>query len=300
MQSESLVLPLVFNAHGQKPVIEQACTAASPTKLISWGLHEGDIGSQLEAGAAMGCEDGSIYLFCIDTTTNMVNQSISPSLPSGNHPTSLYSPLLACHVSRETTPSPSPPPSIKFPTQSGSTSFSNHNPHPLYQPSRSRITSFVSKASAEAPKNYVDYDNEKDKLEGMLKGGPNVREKSVADGLKASSTVAGLGIRSEVEGNGSHRKLRLSYTGSTSPTPRTPRDSLSSPPSPSSISSLSSPNLVPPTSPGHPFHVGMAPSLTLKFHVLPPCLGRENRVVSLHHLSFGIIIALQESGYDFY
>jgi rabconnectin-3b len=301
MQSESLILPLLLNPSGQKPLIEHACATASPTKLISWGLHEGERGSVLEAGAAMGCEDGSIYLFCIDTTTaNMVNQLVSSNLSPGNHPASLYLPHLASHVSRETSPSPSPPPSIKIPTHSQNPSVSNHVPHPLSQPTRSRITSFVSKASAEAPKNYVDYDNEKDKLEGMLKGGPNVREKSIVDGLRPSSAVAGLGVRSEVEGNGGsqRKRLRLSYTGSTPPTPRTPRESLSSPPSPSSLSSLSSPNIVPPPPPGQSFHVGMAPPLTLKFHVLPPYFGRENRVVSLHYLPCGILITLQESGCD--
>jgi hypothetical protein len=41
MQSEPLVVHLVLNAPCPRPTIEQACTAASPTKLIRWGLHEG-------------------------------------------------------------------------------------------------------------------------------------------------------------------------------------------------------------------------------------------------------------------
>lgn len=303
MQRDSLVLPLVLNASGQNSAIGKACATASPTKLIGWGLHEGDIGSILEAGAAMGCEDGSIYLFCIEAATDVANHHVSPSISSGNQAAPLFFPLLAPHLSRESSPSPSPPPSIKVLTHSRNTSLSNHVPHPLHQPTRSRITSFVSKASAEAPKNYVDYDNEKDKLEGMLKGGPNLREnareKSIVDGLRASNAVAGLGIRTEIEGNGKgqRRRLRHSYAGSTPPTLRTPRDSFSSPPSSSSLSSLSSPNLLSPISLGQSVHIGTAPPLGLKFHVLPPRFGRGNRIVSLHHLSSGILLALQESGY---
>ncbi|KAF8515288.1 hypothetical protein JB92DRAFT_3142882 [Gautieria morchelliformis] len=288
MQSEPLVVPLVLNAHCLRPTIEQACTAASPTKLISWGLHEGDIASVLEAGVAMACEDGSVYLFCIDTATNLINP-VPPILSPGSH-TALFP--LASHVSRDI--SPSPPPTIDFVARSRNTSQSNHVPHPLSQPTRSRITSFVSKASAEAPKNTVDYDNEKDKLEGMLKGGPSVRDKSIVDGLRVSNAVAGLGLHSEADGGSQRKNLRLSYPGSTPPTPtsRTPRDSLSSPSTPSSVSS---PNLLA-TSAGQPFHVGVAPPLTLKSHVLPPNIGRENRAISLKRLSSGILLVLQESG----
>lgn len=288
MQSESLILPLVLNAHDQTPIIEQACTTASSTELISWGLYEGDIGSVVEAGAAMGCEDGSVYIFFVNATTSP--NSVSPTLSPGNH-TAPSSSFLGPYVSRET--SPSPPASIKFPTHPGNASFSNHVPHPLYQPTRSRITSSVSKASAEAPKTYVDFDNEKDKLEGMLKGGVNVREKSTADGLRASNAT-GLGMRIEVDsGSGSQRKsLQLPRTETT------PRESLSYPPSPSSLSSLSSPNLLQSAPPGQTIHVGVAPPLTLMFHVHPPGYGPNHRVVSLHHLSFGILVALQESGYD--
>jgi hypothetical protein len=182
-----------------------------------------------------------------------------PILSPGS-PISLFS--LASHVSRDISPSPSPPPSINFVSRSRNTSQSNDVPHPLSQPTRSRITSFVSKAFAET--NTVDYDNERDKLEEILKGRSSVRDKSIADGLRMSSAVAGLGLHSEAEGDGGsqRKKLRLSYPGSTPPMPtsRTPRDSFSSPSSPSS---LSSPNLLA-TSGGQTFHVGVALPLTLK------------------------------------
>ena len=71
----------------------------------------------------------------------------------------------------------------------------------------------------------------------MLKGGLNIKEKSIADGLKASSAVVDLDICSERVTVSHRNKLRLSYAGSTSPTPRTPREPSSLPhPPPSPLS----------------------------------------------------------------
>lgn len=282
--------------------LEKACAAASPTVLINWGLdgeRNGDSGATLKAGTAMGCEDGSVYLFSGDLDTKGTSRLVPVELTHGKHAASTLHVALASHLSREPSPSPSNSSSLRDPTHSRRASNSIHVPHPLSQPTRSRVTSFVSRTSAEAPKNYVGFDDEKERLEGLLKGGPSAKGKSIIDGFRAAYGVVGLGPPGGTDANGGshHKNHRLSFAGST-PTSGTPRDSSSSPPSPVSPSSPPPGQSPPITELGRSPRVGRAPPLILKFHVFPPRCGSGHSVVALHRLSSGTLLSLQESGYD--
>ncbi|KAF8575607.1 hypothetical protein K439DRAFT_1398053 [Ramaria rubella] len=290
MQSDSLLLPISLNGYGQGSILEEVCAIASPSKLISWGLdveHEGDTGTAPMAGAAIGCEDGTIYIFGVNAV-DAPDQLPAHNMTIGN------SLAPALHISR-VSPSASPSSSRRDSLNSRSASSSNLAPHLLSQSARSHVTSSVSRTSAEAPKNYVDYDDEKTKLEGILKSG-QTRERSIAEGLRASYGVAGLGVAGETGGIGEsqRKKSKLSYTGGSSSAPGTPRESLSSPPSTRSFSPLPSPSF--PEFAHLSSHIGIAPPITPKFHVFPPRFGTGNTIVSLQNLSYGIFLALQESG----
>lgn len=153
---------------------------------------------------------------------------------------------------------------------------------------RSQAVSGLCKQQVEAPTNYVDFDDEADKLKGMLKG-KGLRDKTIADHLLPNFDK-GLVVE---------KSPPPSLTMPPKPTSKRkddPRSLLSASNSPSftaiSLSTSSSPKLPPSaTSDAH-----AAQNLALRCHVIPR---RPRTICALRLVSHDrLLIALQENGYD--
>ncbi|KIJ54513.1 hypothetical protein M422DRAFT_220784 [Sphaerobolus stellatus SS14] len=291
MQNESLTIPLVLNFLDQQSDLQYACSRASATKLVSWGLGgwtDGHAG-ETRPGVAMGCEDGSVYIFSIEDKKKEQNYSevvsrtpTNPSLDPSRHTSRAPSP-------RPASPSSSRRSSLALPRSTPSAS--SHLSHFRAHPARSKVTSAVSKASAEAPKNYVDFDEEKEKLEGLVKNGPSPKVKSITDGLRSAYSVGSMGLGEPSRNVDKPLSSKLvNSTPNSSSTPASPRKSFSSPPSPSS-SSNSSRNVLGVAQTEDPY-----PPLAFKFHVFSPSTINGDAVTSLQCTSAGVILVLQEKG----
>ncbi|KAF8501955.1 WD40 repeat-like protein [Hysterangium stoloniferum] len=295
MHNDSLIVPLVLNSSDNGLDLERAYASCSPTKTTTWGLavEQGTRNfDDISAGAAVGCEDGSVFVFYMKEKEK---EQLSSNLSSRNAiPTMLQISSTSAHPSRTPSPTLSIGSSHKTSGSRNGLHF-KHAPHPLSHRTRSRVTSSVSKASAEAPRNSVDFDEEKDKLEELVKNAPP-KGKSLMEGLMTSYAVAGMGFHIESD-RSSVKQQKRSRTAPSSASP-SPRNSLSAPPSPS-ISPSPSPSshhFNVPSSPGPGSQdVGM-PSLKIKFHVFPQCFKSDSRIVSLICLSSGILLALNLSG----
>jgi WD repeat-containing protein 7 len=218
-------------------------------------------------GVALGCEDGTLYFLrqsrdCTSTPIN-IDQPPSSRPPS---PTPVH--LSSRSRSRPRTP------------------IASLSPFSLPS-SRARVVSGISDEQAQAPKNYVDFNEEPEKLKELLKGGikdststdrPSLSLDRIAAIEKQHTPSKGLASPSSSVRRGEAKSL-LSATQS--PTP-----SVVSLPFPTSHSAVSSPS--------HPPY-----QLSLEFHTFLPRSGPGNAVVGLHALVNGrYLICLQSQGYD--
>jgi hypothetical protein len=286
MNSVPLVLPFTLSASTSAPegssdpscvniLTDQASTIANVSCLTPYWLRSHSASSpscqQLSSsdaleGVALGCEDGTLYL--LHQSRNHVSTPINIEKPLLSRP-----------------PSPTP---VHLSSRSRSrprTPIASLAPFSLA--SRARVVSGISDERAQAPKNYVDFDEEPEKLKELLKGG--IKDSASTDRLPLSfdRTTAtekqhipskSLSLPSDSVRRGKAKSL-LSATQS-------PVPSLASLPSPSSPSTLSFPF--------HPPH-----QLSLDFHVFSPRSGPDNAVVGLHALANGRhLICLQSQGYD--
>ncbi|KAJ7276394.1 hypothetical protein B0H12DRAFT_1199167 [Mycena haematopus] len=197
--SPSFVVPLTFNESELKdglesqPILETSCSKSQPTVLAFWDSSDDQLLPQV--CAVLGCQDGTIYGF--------------------RKPRPQVKIVPQARLSRPQTPSLS----------SRSTS-----PKPLFNvTSRSKIVSGVTTTQVEAPKNYVDFDDEPDKLKDMLKGRSH-KERSAPSSVDTSPVPS---IRQAKRSDGP--KSLLSATNSPSHTAK----SISTPPSPATQPSFS-------------------------------------------------------------
>ncbi|KAI0076735.1 WD40 repeat-like protein [Panus rudis PR-1116 ss-1] len=227
-------------------------------------------------GIAVGCQDGSFYVFThLGTIADSERRSIL-SLEHNEQHERRYMPLRYPSRLDATAPrSPSPSP--------GRSGF---NP---MQPSKSRVVSGISTEQAEAPKNYVDFDEEPERLKGMLKGKPVKHRPSVdsrlSEGESSSSAEATEATNTLVDRGMNHSnskklyKSRLSATASPSPSATT----LSSPPSPA-----------------FPAAQSIRPSSSiwaLRLHVLPPRMGPSEGVSAMRCIeNRRYLVCLHQSG----
>ncbi|KAI0320952.1 hypothetical protein OF83DRAFT_1102148 [Amylostereum chailletii] len=256
MNSRPLVVPFTFpNVESPsdlvsstlRPLVDLSCSEATPSCIIAWNSGPDDPNN----GVIFGCTDGSLCFFnatprepaplldLLDITTNPRNsRAKTPSQAHHSHRSR----------SRSTTPS------TLNPTFSPLSAIS----------SRARVVSGISSEQAQAPKNFVDFDEEPDKLKGMLKH-TGVRETSVADRLMGSferrlsieKTTRPTVVPPHSSDRMQHDEARslLSATQSGAATPK----SISSPPSPA-------------FSPSH-FPSTSKYQLTLHHHVFPTRFG---------------------------
>ncbi|CCL99455.1 uncharacterized protein FIBRA_01473 [Fibroporia radiculosa] len=274
MDVSPIVLPLAFPSGGLtssnddvgKHLISWSCSSSSPTRLVAWGYSSNasafpsipeSIGHY--QGVAIGCEDGSIYIFHPLTFPDRRKRSSIDSKSAETHGSSRpTSPLRYSGLNRPHSHSRSGSPSS---TKSGLSPF---------HVTRSRVVSCISTEQVEAPKNYVDFEDEPDRLKGMLKG-RSAKEKSFGELL----TIGGERTSQTTSGR---NPAALSSTSSV-------RSSVSTPPSPTlaPVSAIEA--------------TGPVTSLSLKCHVMPQFGGVMHSVAALLDYQIGrYIISLQRTG----
>ncbi|EKM49792.1 uncharacterized protein PHACADRAFT_265486 [Phanerochaete carnosa HHB-10118-sp] len=162
----------------------------------------------------------------------------------------------------------------------------------LYSPfhvSKSTVVSSVSTEQVEAPKNYIDFEDEQEKLKGLLRKRGGVKDRTVADALlPGGEKVKPLGPD------------KCSHSDSLDTTPPEPPASQEFVTPRSSSSSGGSPSI--PSTPSIPytFHVTNASELTnwsLVSHSIPTCNGQPSPVTALKVVpSSRLTVALFQSG----
>jgi hypothetical protein len=254
-------------------LVDEASSVANVSSITYWLKNEqGSPTSQqfgsFDAfdGVVLGCEDGTLYL--------LRQSHHSPP------PINIEKPL----SSRSSIKAASSAPLSRSRSRPRSPT-SSHAPFSLT--SRARVVSAISGEQAQAPKNFVDFDEEPEKLKELLRGG--IRDSASGGRLSLSldrnasaaekqpawskglSSPSGSVQRSEA-------KSLLSATHS-------PARSVNTPPSPPSLSSPSSPSRT-------PYH------LSLGCHIFPQRSGTGNAVVGLRALANGRhFLCLRSQGY---
>ncbi|KZT39908.1 WD40 repeat-like protein [Sistotremastrum suecicum HHB10207 ss-3] len=289
--SASLLFPLTFPgaALTASELIEQASLDASPCSLISWGLEDGLPSSVPEypgdVGIAMGCEDGSIFLFhyapVMDVPKKPRAENLTEITASLSKSGITKIPLLAANrPTSPTSPNGNGPRPRASSSESARTTQSNgYHSHLPSITSRTQAAALVSTAQVEAPKNYVDFDNEPDKLKDMLRSKGVVKDRGFLDALRPDpDNKVDLDKRPSIEVR--RPTIQLPSTLPTS-RPMSPEPS-----SPISIATKA------PTSDD-----SVKRSWKLRAHIIPPLTGVGHAVRSLAVVEASrAILSLQESG----
>ena len=276
MEDESLFLPLVLP--GNTEIISEACNSAKITALAGWkpSNTDGEV-----ASVAMGCEDGSIFVFGPGISSSIPETSATISKPSTQRPTSPRPSTIANLTRLHGPPSPAL-------SSTGSSYFKptlSAKPATL-QSSKSRVQAGVSKEQVEAPKNYVDYDDEPAKLKSLLKAREPVKDRGLLDNL-----IPALHI-----GHHHHHRGSSSENTSQANEKQSSYSQISTRPSSTSTSPPISPTAtenqrraIPPVS----------DHLMLKVHTTSPRLAFGRSVTAITYLEEGLTFAsLQECGYE--
>jgi WD repeat-containing protein 7 len=276
MEDEALLYPLVLPQI--EDIISSSCAKATATCLAAWRTTDKPSNA---ISVAMGCQDGSIYFFHPEYTSSLTTD-VSTQEPTLTSPSQKSKPAAFSALSKLYRP-PSPTPSSTGSSHLKSTSSSKQA---SFQPSKSRVQAGVTKEQAEAPKNYVDYDEEPAKLKLMLKT-RDTKDRGFLDSLMPSLSSHSHRPRSA---DGANQKVRK-------------ESSFSQP----SVTNTSSTSTSPPASPiGSNFTRqvsgstanGQTDGLNLVAHTLSPRLGEGRAVKALQSLEGGNSIAsLQECGY---
>lgn len=153
-------VPFTFSGpHGQNLIeVSLARSKASALEFWNYKPDQGRTGAPLRAGV-FGCLDGSLFLFHSVPATNDVPISSSSERRRSRR---ALSPLDLTKFTR---------------SLSGSTSPSLLSPSSLHVPPRSRVVSGITTENVEAPKVYVDFEDETDRLKSLL-GGKTHKEKA--------------------------------------------------------------------------------------------------------------------------
>lgn len=175
----SLVIPISFK-NSRASSSSWFSTDSETTALVSWGYTDSD--TEIEElkstvmkkplwGTVAGFSNGSLVIFHPDHSRSSKQKAARPgyerALPSGDsgHLPNRRPAHLALPHSRTTSPSAS---------KTSLTAISS---------SKSRAVSGLSKEQAEAPKSYVDFEEEQERMKEML-GDRAVRDRTMVDGLK--------------------------------------------------------------------------------------------------------------------
>ena len=252
-------------------LIDQASAATGVSSLTPYWHGSGPASSPSQRfgssdsleGVALGCEDGTLFL---------LRQNCHAA------PISIEKPLLSRSPSQKSARHSSRSRSLPRTPTSSLTPFS--------LASRARVVSAISDEQARAPKNYVDFDEESEKLRELLKGG--VKDLSSTDRPRQSFDRTIPTERQPVQSKGP-----ASPSG---PAPRGEGKLSSGTHSPKpSITSVPSSQSTPPS----PFCNSY--QLSLGFHIFPPRSGPGNAVVGLYALvNCRHLICLRSQGFDYF
>jgi WD repeat-containing protein 7 len=284
MNSVPLVLPFTLSSsdsalEGSSDVlscanvlIDQASATTGVSSLTPYWFRSGPasspsqrFGSDSLEGVALGCEDGTLFLLRQNRHGTSAPISVEKSLLSRSP-----SRKSARHSSRSHSRPRTPTSSLT----------------PFSLASRARVVSAISDEQAQAPKNYVDFDEESEKLRELLKGG--AKDSSSIDRPRRSFDRTIPTERQPVQSKG--------LASPSGPAPRGEGKLLSGTHSPTaSITSPPSPHSTPPS----PFCTPH--QLSLEFHVFPPRSGPSNAVVALHALvNCRHLLCLRSQGFDYF
>lgn len=275
--------------------IELSFVSGKPCALATWGFTPQleDIPSPPQdqqtapiRGVFIGYEDGSVYLFHpkLGVKTDLIspvqfNFALADTLPPTRPSTSSGLSYLGRNPSA-------------FSSQSSLKSVINP-----FHLSRSKIVSGVTTEAVEAPKNYVDFEEEQEKLKGLLKQKGPVKERHPIDGVLPpfeknisidkhpapllATTATGIQPRKSTK-----KKPESRIQSSThSRTPSHPLNSTSTQASPT-------------TSPLQLHTSGAIYSLCLHSHTFPSRFGPRKAISQLLvDESQRYVICLQENGY---
>lgn len=289
MESD-LIIPFVLQGSSETGA-SWSFADVGPTAICSWGYGYSDEVVDLEEtnsyrkpawGVVVGSSDGGLFVFQPAVNIDSNNKA-AKSLD--RRPTSGEGPLIiskrSAHLSNPHSRSTSP---------SGSrTNLS------AMTTSKSRAVSGVSKELAEAPKNFVDFEEEQERMKDML-GDRVVRDKTVVDGLKSQLEKGPIIEKSS-------KPTSLKQTTASETLGRRSDDARSILSVDSSSSMGLRPYLSPPlspaleaTSPRRP-SIDRRKSLQTKCRILPRKFGVGHAITDLKVLEGGeLFLALQESG----
>ncbi|KAH8086009.1 hypothetical protein BXZ70DRAFT_956829 [Cristinia sonorae] len=247
-----------------------------PSCFASWfstpaTVHDQARTSQHSHEVAIGTRDGSVFLFR--------SSHMHPN-DNGSHIRVISAPASGEPSSRPA--SPRYPGLGRRSVRSASPSSVMSTFSPL-QVSKSRVVSAVSTEQVEAPKNYVDYDDEPEKLKGMLRGkGPKDKPSieaapSLSDKASYYDTTGKGLVVEKLEQNQHNPSNTLIITSPSKES--SPRSSFSS------------------SSQGQRSEASENSSLSLVSHIIPRNCTSGAGVVSLQAVHHGrILITLREDG----
>lgn len=281
MDDEPLLFPVVIS-RGQE-VIAEACNKATATTLAAWEpLRDGDGPTSV----AMGCKDGSVYIFRHNTTPSSPTDSVvvqeSVISAKGQRPTSPRLPVTSISNMARLYGPPSP---------AASSSSSNYfktagvSKHASFQPSKSRVQAGISKEQVEAPKSYVNYEEEPAKLKSLLKT-RDPKDRSLIDSLMPTLSIGQHQRTSSSDTHSQKLEHRSSYSQIS--TTQVSSTSTSPPASPAATTAVRFPHIT---------NDAFSDGLKLWIHTFPPRFGQGRAVTALEYMEDGAILAsLQECG----
>ncbi|KIK98529.1 hypothetical protein PAXRUDRAFT_800852 [Paxillus rubicundulus Ve08.2h10] len=299
-----MLVPLTFptplclsgQPNSQTSVTEQNFTDEASSKVTAWRLDRASRPLRVAAGG----EFGSIYLFGTPTPGD---PTVPQSVLRAHSPTATTTVQSGLGASSSPSPSSpaSPSPSRRHSRALQSPSSLSLNQALMKPSARSRVVSGVSHEQVQAPRNFVDFEDEPERLKDLLKSNAlnkQTRERGLVDALLSSlekgsaierqpplpPSPALLPSNLEPISPGSSKgrvdpRFLLSATNSPIITPR----SISAPPSPLAAA-LQTVDID-------------EDAITLIAHVLPPRCGVGHGITDLVCPErIGLLISLQESG----
>jgi WD repeat-containing protein 7 len=261
----SLILPFTFPPRSG---------ASNISSSLQAGLQErhveciGSTSARPYKAVALGCSDGSIYVFR-PAIGNLSTNKASASSP-------IEVPTLQTNIQPPSPPKKKHRSKSPIPPRSDSPSLGSHLPFVISP--RSHVTSSVTKEQAEAPKNYVDFEEEPGKLKELLKGKSKLSLEESSTTSQSSRPPSFISVSSRVKSQDYDESLKAAQ----------PTSPIASPYSP-------------PVSPA-PFPIASERSLfelELAYRVIPRSSGPGAGVSQLQILGdIGSLVVLQRNGFE--
>ncbi|GJE92636.1 WD40 repeat-like protein [Phanerochaete sordida] len=268
--------------------IQTSFSQAVPSCILP--LRKDDVGGSSVApetlgGAIVGCEDGSLYLFhsrkaparalSVDPFTRKRESPHPPSSAASSVPATPR------HLRR----------GVRSPRSSSPASL-NSLKSPTFSPfhvSKPTVVSSVSTEQVEAPKNYVDFEDEQEKLKGLLRKKGGVKDRTVVDAL--------LPTGDKVKPLGPDKCTHSDSLDTTPSEPPSNQDLVTPRSSSASEESLSTPSTPSIPSAFHAADASEPATWSLISHSFPTCNGLPSTVTSLKAApGLPLAVALLEAG----